>query len=148
MCAVLRTSDWISDHLKNEVPVQFVTAVRSWRDDEPDFRGLQVYNVVRLWLRRKGLPSSLGAFLRLLCTLGDNLLPLHNSCNFDVVALSEGTGKSCVFAVQKYLWSHSDPKYDLLPDSVVPSARGVFSRVVDLYHPLDYSPWADVEDES
>ena len=80
--------------------------------------------------------------------MGENFLPHHNSCNIVVVAVSEGTVRSCVIAVQSYLWSHSDPMYDLLPDSVVPTARGAVSHVADLYGPLDYSAWADVEDES
>ena len=113
-----------------------------------DFVELELYNVVCLWLRKEGLPSDLASSFRLLCTMGDTLMPLHISCNFDVVAASKWTAGRCVFAVQCYLGIHSDPMYHDLPDSVVSAARGAVSRVSDLHHHLDCSPWVEVEDKS
>ena len=52
-CAVLHANGSISEHLENAVPVQFVTAVRSWRDEEPDCVELEFYSVVCLWLKRE-----------------------------------------------------------------------------------------------
>ena len=80
----------------------------------------------------------------MLCTIGDNLMPLHNSCIF----VSEGTVRSCMFAVQSYLSNHLDPMYDVLPDSVVSAARGTVSLVPDFYRRLDCSLLVDVEHES
>ena len=110
------------------MPVQFKTFVRSWKDEELDCVELELYNVVRLWLRRKRLPSGLGACLGKPCTMGDDFPLLHTLCNFDVVALSEGTVRSCLFAVS-FLGSHLESMYDFYPDSVASVARGAVSRV-------------------
>ena len=45
---VLRVNGWISKNLKNEVAVQFMTAVRAWRDEEPVCVELELYNVASL----------------------------------------------------------------------------------------------------
>ena len=104
-------------HSEDDASLRFVV------DECVDFWKLEacnlVYNVVGLLLKKEGPRSGLCSFLRMLSTMVDNFLPLHNSCSFDVVAVSEGTIMSCVSVVQIYMAGHSDPMYDVLPESVV-----------------------------
>ena len=67
VCVVLHANHWISEHLENDMPVQFVIAVGTWRIEELDFVQKELRNVVRFWLRKKGLLSILSN-LRMLRT--------------------------------------------------------------------------------
>ena len=104
--------------------------------------------MVRLWLSRERLPSSLEAFLGMLFTMMNNFLPIYNLSGFHGVAVTEGMLKNCVLAVQKNVGSCSDPMYEVLPDGVVSKARGALSRQLDLYHPLDSSLWIEIRSKS
>ena len=57
-------------------------------------------------------------------------MPLQNSCEFDVIAVSEAL-RSCVLIAESYLVNHSCPIYDVLPDSVVLVARVPVSYMPD-----------------